>query len=265
MIGQLLSKQIRGEADIARGDANTVRQRSWGEYVSIWSNLTGARAVWGMGSIDDAGHVTDMSGKGYTLINNGGTLFGTHNHAVPYAIYNGSTRYHSIPDAPGLDLLGNEAVISTPYLGVTVACWYWKSYTPSVRFGLVSKADIFSVGNDNFLVSLDPNPIFRAYNGATEVSVDGGASTNEAWHLAVARFKPGVEISIDNDGNKLTTATVLTSLTNSDRPVLVGTTLNNGSITYTLDGRIALVALIGSWVDDEYCRYLYRYGRALLP
>src|SRR6185503_15766298 len=258
MIDSFVRRQGEQEKAQSSADAGRVLQRYWGEYVHLLANLPGTRAVWGMGSIDELGNAYDASGQARTLTKNGGVTFGVYNHVVPYANYNGSTGYHARADENGLDLLGNEAVIEPALQGLTLIAWYWKDTTPASQFVLACKGDLAAVGNDNFLLTLSPNPSFTAYNGASAAAVNGGAASNGAWHCAIARFKPGVEVSLDNDGAKVAAATALTGLTNSTQSLLVGAALNSGAPALFFDGRLALLSLAGAWIDDDLARFLYR-------
>lgn len=264
MIGRILQKQ--DEQDINQGNANAalVRQRSWGEYISILSGLPGVREVWGMGNISEIGLVYGATTQGRTLTRNGGIVHNIYNHVVPYADYNGISGYHSRADESGLDVLGNEAVIDPAIQGMTLLVWYWPNASPTTA-GLVYKADTAGAGDDNFhhAVVVDI-PEFRVYNGAASDIAVGLAVTPATWHCNICRFKPGIEVSLDSDGEKFTTATALTSLTNSTQPLTIGAAFGSSIVSTFLTGRIAVVALAGAWIDDDFSRFLYRYGRALM-
>lgn len=264
MIDTLIRRQEEAEERTGAAEGKLVRQRQWSEYLFILGNLAGARASWGMGSVDSVGNAHNLNGQVRVLAKVGGVTFNIENHVVPYANYNGTTGYHTIGDS-GIDLLGNEAIIETAIQGLTLVCWYWADAFGSTM-GLVHKGDLGSAADSNFLLDISATaiPTFRIYSGGSTESIAGAAISAAGWHCAICRFKTATEVSIDSDGVKTLAASALTSLNDSARALYVGAEYSGGAIGTFLNGRVAVLALVGSWIDDDLTRFLYRYGRALL-
>jgi len=107
MLGSTARRLAEAEAR-ARDQASVEVGYSMGDVIGTVLGFPGLRGFWPFSSVNESGHVLDLSGQTRTLTNNNAAAFGVENQIVPYAILNGSTQYFNRAGWLGHPLLLNS-------------------------------------------------------------------------------------------------------------------------------------------------------------
>lgn len=195
----------------------------WSEVIAGFQALPCLTAFYPFSSIQrSTGNVYDLSGQDRTLTNNGTTPI-SYLGLVPYATFNGSTRYFSRADETDLDILGTEAHVGTSP-GLTMGGWY-KTDTIAAGFaGLMGKAN-GGVQNSYLLYRSGSTFSFTTSStGAIFVATSSASISIDTWYFVVGRFLPGVQndLYINAVASTPGTTSIPSSLFNSTTAFEVG-------------------------------------------
>lgn len=215
------------------------------DLVSPFLALPMLRGLW-VASVNSAGAWIDISGHVHHLTYNGDPVV-NYDGLVPYWDYDGTGDYHSRADEADLDILGTESYVAAAARGLTFGgCFYPTSTTSAMMMG---KAD-------------DTNGPYFLYNAAgTQVLFrirDAGDANNfdvtipltlNTWQLAIARFKPGLEIKVwNNDASNTNTTSIPASILNGADSFAIGAA-GGGETPFI--GRAAFCFLCACAISDE--------------
>jgi hypothetical protein len=211
------------------------------------------RGLWPMSSVNESGHVLDISGQGRTLTNNGGAQRGVTANGAPYIILNGTSQYLSRADEAGVDITGN----------LSLGAWIYLTSLPAVAGCVGGKingagnayrlqvVNVSGVGYLDFIVT-----------GASEAAIRSTVPVPVGqWVLVGGLFSPsGYVISRVNDVQAVNVTGIPASLNNVAAPFTVGAM---GMPDYYLSGYLSLPFLCAAQVPTAQWNGLYQHSRAL--
>lgn len=252
------------DREIERGKREFRHNRTWGEYMSILSQLPGIRGAWGLGSVDQTGAVYDLTHQGRTLTYNGNPTFNQHRQIIPYLDLDGTVDHLSRATEAGLEIVGTETIYASATRGLTMGGWFW-SDSIATQYGLIGK---FLATGNNRSYWLQ----FFSSQGSFSVSVDGTAVTSVAVgsglvsatpYFVCGRFTPSTELKVwVNEQTNINTTSIPASLAVKTADFTMGG-FSGG--TFLLDGRIFCGFLSANALSDDVVNYLYHYGNVLIP
>jgi hypothetical protein len=211
------------------------------------------RGLWPMSSVNEGGHILDLSGQGRTLTNNGGAGRSVTPAGAPFVSLNGTSQYLSRADEAGLDITGN----------LSLGAWIYLTALPAVAGCVVGK--ITGAGNAYRLQVVNVGGVGYLdfiVTGATEVSARSAVPVPVGqWVLVGGLFSPSAYvISRVNTSAAVNVTAIPASLNNVAAPFTVGAM---GFPDYYLPGYVSLPVVCAAQIPTERWNGLYEAGRHL--
>lgn len=244
--------------------ARTEPNKGFADACSMYLALPGLRGFWPMSSVDENGSAIDQSGQGRDMTIAGDPDFGL-DILAPWCWYDGINDYHTRPDEPGLDIIGNENYITAGRVGLTIGTWFHKSTGPSIK-GLIGKWNDNGVNQRSYLLYTDGTGLrFLVSNNGivtagTTVAI---AFSSGAWYFAAGRYNPGTEVKAWlNEDTDISIAGIAPTLFNSNADFNIAA-YNNGLATRRFDGYLAFSFLCALSLPDRHLFTLFEQTRPL--
>ena len=241
-------------------------QFAWKSACSAFLAPIGVRGFWPTSSFDENGDLIDLSGQGNDLTLNGNPLYRMDGLA-PYVVLDGTGDYFSNGGGVGswCDILGTEAYVANPRLGVTVAGWFRFTNAAGAAEYMISKWD--TGGNERSYV------LYRQIGGTIRfaVSVDGtaivgiattGTPAADEWFFAAGRFDANaqeLDVWYNDEVSNLAVGVPVSVRSNATDFILGGRHGGAGLMT----GRLSLCALYATNLPDAIIGQLFQQTRAM--
>lgn len=264
MADAVADKLVSLEARIAAlENINNTRTAKIGPAFANFQHLTGLRGLWFPGDIDDVANMYDQSNQGRVLTVHGAAVASLHNNVVPYMIYSGA-QWHSRADENGLDLIGNEANITTSLRGCTIGGWF-QATAASGGQGLIGKR-LAAVAGHSYLLEIGASGAIAflvSGDGTNDITVSTSTFiTANTWFWAVGRYTPSTQLKVWLNGDSfVNTTSIPATLFNSATGFALAAFNSTG--VNLLTGRIALAFICASILPDAEITRLFSVTRSL--
>jgi len=237
---------------------------AWVNLASALQALPGLVGAWAMTAIDKSnGNQADISGNVRTLTYNGNANY-DFDSLMPFLTMNGATYLSRLNEAQ-LDIQGNEAVIASARLGLTLGGWFQFRAAAAAAETMIGKWD--AAGNQrSYRLIRAATGIPQAdisTNGTAVVSVVSsvGVLDLNTWYFVAMRFDTSSELAIWVNSTKTTnTAGIPSTLYNSTANFYLGA---SQAVDIFGTGRLGPCFLSTMALSDALVMSLYEQTKSL--